>query len=205
MAMKKKEKFHHGDLRNALVKAAVYLLDTEGERGVTIRAVARETGVSHAAPSNHFPNRQALMTALSKELFEDMSAYILSAVANASASPEARLLAFTDALMEYGLDHPARYKLLWKADIVNSEDQALQQTMDGLYDEFTVIVGDLYNSGSQDVETAAVALWSMCQGYTSMRLDGVFIPKHDTVSGLPRHKAMIRAYIDGLKKGAPKS
>ncbi len=57
--------YHHGDLRRALLAAALALLDEGGVEAVTIRAVARRTGVTHAAPANHFRGREARRTARS--------------------------------------------------------------------------------------------------------------------------------------------
>ena len=75
MANQKRQSFHHGNLREALLQASLSLLDSGGPEGVTIRAVARETGVSHAAPVNHFKDREALLTGLAVQLFGGRSRF----------------------------------------------------------------------------------------------------------------------------------
>ena len=74
--------FHHGNLRQALLEAALDLLDAEGTAGVTIRAAAAKAGVSHAAPANHFKDRKALLTAVAKTQFELISERINSGLAS---------------------------------------------------------------------------------------------------------------------------
>lgn len=199
MSLKKRDKFHHGDLREALLSAAEGLLDEGGTDKVTIRAVARATGVSHAAPGNHFADRKALLTALCTRFFTDLRNTIAHAMSLADGSAEERLFTFMDALVEYGLAHKERYRLLWQPNMINSEDTALQQMMDGLYDDFTDIIKERYTDGTYDMDTIAVALWSMCHGYVAMRADNMFVPMDDSKTKLPRHRAMISSYLKGLQ------
>jgi len=62
--MAKKTNYHHGDLKNALLDAALALLEETGPDSLSLRAVANRVGVSHAAPEHHFPTRKHLLTAL---------------------------------------------------------------------------------------------------------------------------------------------
>ncbi len=64
--------YHHGDLRNGLLDAARSILEEESLAALTLRAVARKAGVSHAAPYRHFPNHEALLVELSIEGFEEL-------------------------------------------------------------------------------------------------------------------------------------
>jgi AcrR family transcriptional regulator len=193
-----------GALRPALLAAARTLLDREGADAVTIRAVARACGVSHAAPANHFADRRSLLTALAAELFADLAETMENALAGAPQNPAnkgfgtARLTAFGEALVAYGLAHPERYRLLWRRDLLDGEDAALQGTMDRLYARLLEELSALPLPAGKDPETAAVGLWSLCHGYISMRLDGNFIARRDKESGAPRHSAMIANYLAAL-------
>ena len=62
--------YHHGDLRNGLLEAARAILEEQSLSALTLRAVARRAGVSHAAPYRHFPNHEALLVELSVEGFQ---------------------------------------------------------------------------------------------------------------------------------------
>jgi len=64
--------YHHGDLRNGLLEAARTILEEESLSALTLRAVARKAGVSHAAPYRHFPNHEALLVELSIEGFDEL-------------------------------------------------------------------------------------------------------------------------------------
>src|ERR1700742_4960832 len=64
--------YHHGDLRNGLLEAARAILEEESLAALTLRAVARRAGVSHAAPYRHFPNHEALLVELSVEGFDEL-------------------------------------------------------------------------------------------------------------------------------------
>src|SRR5271155_1379973 len=71
--------YHHGDLRNGLLEAARAILEEESLAALTLRAVARKAGVSHAAPYRHFPNHEALLVELGVEGFQELRQYIAEA------------------------------------------------------------------------------------------------------------------------------
>jgi len=198
MSPTKKTKFHHGDLRNALLVSAKELLDSEGENGVTIRAVARKTGVSHAAPVNHFADRKALLTALSVVLFEELHTSIKASISK-QQNKEERVHAFVNSCVIYGLSHPERYKLLWRQELFETDNPALQAVMNCLYADFMETLSGLVDETKCDLNTVAVTLWSMFHGYTSMRLNGMFEPMTDTHTNEARHEAMFRSYIKSLR------
>src|SRR4051812_3232853 len=75
--------YHHGDLRNGLLDAARAILEEETLAALTLRAVARKAGVSHAAPYRHFPNHEALLVELSIEGFDELR----EAIAEAAKAP----------------------------------------------------------------------------------------------------------------------
>src|SRR6201993_3386632 len=71
--------YHHGDLRNGLLDAARAILEEQSLGALTLRAVARRAGVSHAAPYRHFPNHEALLVELSLEGFAELKQFISDA------------------------------------------------------------------------------------------------------------------------------
>jgi len=73
------KRYHHGDLRNALLEAARALLEEGPFADLSLRAVARRAGVSHAAPYRHFPNHEALLVELALEGFYELRAEIVEA------------------------------------------------------------------------------------------------------------------------------
>ena len=78
-AMDKKKSYHHGDLRRALIEAALQVIREDGIRGLTLRETARRAGVSHAAPAYHFKDLSGLLAAVAQKGFEDLYAAMTSA------------------------------------------------------------------------------------------------------------------------------
>ncbi|MFN4228446.1 TetR/AcrR family transcriptional regulator [Parvibaculum sp.] len=189
--------YHHGNLREALVDAAFALLDEGGAEAVTIRAVARRAGVTHAAPANHFADRKALLTALASRIFEDLSREISRRLARAGDGLEARLRVFADAVLRFGLASPHRYRLIWRWDALDGADATLQGAMDAIYD---CLIAELSVQGSEalDPHSRTIALWSMVHGYVSMRIEGNLVPGRDKVTGEPREKAIVTALLEGI-------
>src|ERR1043166_5084056 len=80
--------YHHGDLREALLKAAERVLERDGLAGLTLRAVAREAGVSHAAPTHHFGDLTGLVSELAAIGFRQFNAAMKAAIDSAMTLPE---------------------------------------------------------------------------------------------------------------------
>src|SRR3954451_7072520 len=83
--------YHHGNLREALLDAGERALETGGVQNLSLRELAREVGVSHAAPRRHFPDKQALLDALALGGFERLGTAMASAMAAAGPDFDARL------------------------------------------------------------------------------------------------------------------
>src|SRR3954469_21951019 len=83
--------YHHGALRDALLTAAETVLERDGLQGLTLRAVAREAGVSHAAPTHHFGDLTGLLSELAAIGFRRFGAAMRSAAASGSTPRETAL------------------------------------------------------------------------------------------------------------------
>jgi AcrR family transcriptional regulator len=98
------------------VEAAVEVLEEEGLTGLTLRAVARRAGLSHAAPYNHFADREALLAAVAAEGFHRLGEAIAAAAAG-DADPRARLRALARGYLSFPAAHPGLYRLMFGAEI----------------------------------------------------------------------------------------
>ena len=83
--------YHHGDLRQALLDRAAEVIEAQGIEAVTIRGLARDLGVSHAAPNRHFKSRADLLTALAAEGYAALRSATLSAAEDVGDDPWIRL------------------------------------------------------------------------------------------------------------------
>src|SRR3954468_10574405 len=97
--------YHHGGLRDALLEAAERVLERDGLGGLTLRAVAREAGVSHAAPAHHFADLTGLVSELAAVGFRQFNAAMAAAGATAT-SPLERASARAKAYVAYAQAHP---------------------------------------------------------------------------------------------------
>jgi AcrR family transcriptional regulator len=101
--------YHHGNLRAALLSAAESALAEGGD--LSLRALARDVGVSHAAPRRHFPDKQALLDALAEDGFERLGASLREA--SDDEDFEAWLLGFARAYVTFAVEHATLLDLMW--------------------------------------------------------------------------------------------
>ena len=105
--------YHHGNLREALLRAGEDALESGGAQGLSLRELAREVGVSHAAPRRHFPDRQALLDALAESGFGRLEAALAEAVAAAGPDFDARLAGLARAYIGFATARPALIGLMF--------------------------------------------------------------------------------------------
>lgn len=188
--------YHHGDLAQALLDAAQSLLDAGGVEAVTVRAVAREAGVAHSAPANHFKDRAALLAALATRIFQELTTEVGTALRVSSRSPRARLHAIADVVVQYALRHPHRYRLLWRGENFAAEKSPAEIAGAVLYDAVKEILGGAGTETS--IDSQVIAAWSLIHGYVSLRLEGTLVEGSDEVSGKSRAAAIVDVLIDGV-------
>jgi AcrR family transcriptional regulator len=112
--------YHHGDLRNGLLEAARAILEEESLAALTLRAVARKAGVSHAAPYRHFPNHEALLVELSIEGFEELRESLVEA-AKAHGNESDKIANIGAAYMRFVAQRPALARLMFGGQLPNRD------------------------------------------------------------------------------------
>ena len=195
--LKKTATYHHGNLKQELITAALTLLDEQGIDGVGIRQVARAVGVAHSAPANHFKNKQALYTALATESFAGLLQTLQTQLTE-GLGPEKSIHVFCQCLLNFALDHPHRYSLMWRKDCVNAGDSALMAAMEAVYQRLLSVLAKQAQQKRVDVESQAIAVWSLIHGYVSLRLDGNLGTGRDAVTGAERSSAIVDVLLEGL-------
>src|SRR5262252_11222873 len=110
-ARKPQNTYHHGDLREALVQAALREAEQGGPEAISIKALARELGVSQPAPYRHFADREALLQAVTAEAFRQFTAIMRAAIDQPSA--RAKPSRFAQAALESGLKRNGISRLLF--------------------------------------------------------------------------------------------
>jgi AcrR family transcriptional regulator len=186
---------HHGALKPVLVEAGLGLLDSEGVEAVTIRAVARQAGVSHAAPVNHFPDRRALLTAIATHCFEELKRAIANTEFRRLPTARERIFALIDAFYAYGLARPNRYRLMWRQDLLDAADPAIKGLTDDVFDLVARSLASFEDPPRISAMSRIVAVCSAIHGYVLLRIDGNFDSYVDERTGQPRHYAIVEALL----------
>ena len=106
-------RYHHGNLRAALLERAARTVDAGGVQALSLRELAREAGVSHAAPRRHFPDRQALLDALAQDGFERLGGELTRAIEGAGPAFGPRLHALAQAYVGFATRHSALLELMY--------------------------------------------------------------------------------------------
>ncbi len=160
--------YHHGNLPDALISAAEDLLDSEGIEAVTLRAVARQAGVSQAAPYHHFKDKNSLLGAVARRGFEHLIE-VMQARAEKHAPEEDNLTSYGIGYVEFSIDNPSAFSLMFGPafDFETIDDPALIETASnafhlleqGLADHIGVPVSD-----TKEFKTATLTAWSLVHG-----------------------------------------
>lgn len=190
--MNNSRSYHHGNLKEELLDAAVKLLDKDGIEAIGIRQVAKVVGVAHSAPANHFKNKRALLLAVNNRVVNHLVTTVQNKMADIEASEEP-IQKFSAIVLEYGLKYPNRYRLVWGSEF------ELDEAMEKIYQILVDLLQDSAVLKNVDVESQAIALWSLIHGYVSLRLDKHLDTGQDDVTGLARQSAIIDVIINGLR------
>lgn len=169
--------YYGGDLRRELLEEALELIGREGPSAVSLRSLARRLGVSHAAPANHFPDKAALFTAIATEGFELLGAAITEAAdqAGPDATAGQRFRAAGRAYTGFALAHPAHFAVMWRRDLLHTDDPALAAAGDATFALLLAAVRDVQAEGwaaGADPQTVAFLAWSVVHGLATLWLGG---------------------------------
>jgi AcrR family transcriptional regulator len=152
-----KLKYHHGDLKHAILEASLELIAQHGLEGLTLRAVAQRLGVSHAAPVYHFATRADLIGALAERGFVGFSKALDAAF---QGEVKGRLLRVGRAYLEFALANPSLYRIIFGSELSSASTlsaeltQASQRALDFL---------------AQAAGPHAILCWAVVHGLVGLR------------------------------------
>ena len=167
--------YHHGNLRAALLARAVEVVDERGAADLSLRELARDVGVSHAAPRRHFADRQALLDALAVEGFDRLGEDLRAAVDRAGPAFDARLEELARAYLAFATRHAALLELMWAAKRRHESD-ALHAAANHSLATMLDVIADAQASGELapgDRERVAIPIFATLQGLTAMANGGM--------------------------------
>src|ERR1700722_11116177 len=165
--MSPKATYHHGDLRAALVRAAIDLLEESGESALSLRAVARRAGVSPAAPYRHYADREALVSAVAAVGYRELAERL--AAAHPSPSTAEQLAGVAIAYVQFALDRPALFRIMFGEPCDRDNDERIAATA-AVSQYVRAIVERTFPQA--DAEALATAIWALVHGLAFLYLDG---------------------------------
>jgi AcrR family transcriptional regulator len=180
--------YHHGALREAMLAAAERILEREGLPALTLRAAAREAGVSHAAPAHHFGDLTGLLSELAALGFRRFREALVVA-ADRETGPGERLDAMGNAYVSFAKRYRGMFTLMFRSERLDTTRPALSDAMDAAGSTLAQAVGaqrgETIVKGAPSLAQAAgiVRAWAVVHGLAVLLLDGRL---NAILSNLPR-------------------
>jgi AcrR family transcriptional regulator len=170
--------YHHGDLKNALIKAGLQLLVEKGVNGLNLREVARRAGVTHAAPYRHFADKEALIAAMAEEGFQRLAQQIGAASTTAPQSATEKLIALGDAYIRFAVEQPDSFRLMFSYTIARrAQYPTLYTAAKRGFHLLESIIEDGQAAGEfllEDSTALTKSVWSMMHGLATLLVEGQF-------------------------------
>lgn len=161
--------YHHGDLRRAILDAALEVIAISGPGAVSLRDLARRAGVSHAAPAHHFKDKAGLLTAIAVEGNEILA---LSLTEGLAEDPD-DLRGLGARYVRFALDHPAHFEVMFRPDLYHQDAPEMvaakarpAKVLRGAVDALSA------QRQGPDAELARLAAWSLAHGFVTLARSG---------------------------------
>ncbi len=178
----KNDAYHHGDLRSALLNAAVELAAEKGLQGLSLRECARRAGVSHAAPYRHFEDKNALLAAIAAEGSQRLADAGRAAMEGVT-DPSERLDAYGVAYVRFALANPVHFRVMFTSECVEGDPparvddsgDASEAAEPDPNDAFGLLVkaaAEATGTEGEDALLAGFASWCVPHGLAMLLLDG---------------------------------
>ena len=174
----KKASYHHGALRDALIRSAREILESQGYEALTLRAAARRAGVSQAAPYNHFADKAALLAAIAAQGFKEFAAAMRHEM-SAAADPQGRLNATGIAYVAFATSNPGLFKLMFGSSVhQTSGDAHLDAARTSAYEVLREAVHSAQSEPRDAMhdELESLRSWAFVHGLSTMINAGTIAP-----------------------------
>ncbi|WP_405881941.1 TetR/AcrR family transcriptional regulator [Streptomyces sp. NBC_01136] len=154
--------YHHGDLRRAILSAALDVIAADGPSALSLRDLARRAGVSHAAPAHHFKDRTGLLTAIAAEGHELLSATLAEATDLRDAGVH---------YVRFAREHPAHFQVMFTPELLRENDLELTTARALTADRLRTAVSTASGVSDEiDPRLAGIAAWSLAHGFATLLL-----------------------------------
>jgi AcrR family transcriptional regulator len=163
--------YHHGDLRDAMVQAAMREAERGGPEAISIKALAKELGVSQPAPYRHFADREALLAAVTAEAFRQFSAMLRQEIRK--PSKKSKLSRLAQATLAFGLRRNGVYRLMFVSRIMASAPKD-SELRDAGAETFALVLEALESPAVGLIrERHALKIWASLHGVVMLAEQGL--------------------------------
>ena len=201
--------YHHGNLREALIHAALALIAKKGAAGFTFAEAARFAGVSPAAPYRHFRDRDELMASVALRGFEQFEAALARAWDDGRPDAFVALERLGNAYLEFARTQPAIYSAMFEAGVPVGADPALREAGDRAFAVLRVaankICATMPAAGRPPALMVALHIWAMAHGTASLFDRGDGARRALPMSPAELLAAQVLVYLRGLGAQAPRT
>ena len=195
--------YHHGDLERALVDAAIEIVRKSGTAPLSLRAIARAAGVSHAAPYHHFQDRHSLLRAVSDRAMSLLCAAMQETSARYRHDPLRQFQAEGVAYVLFAVKEPHLFRLIFTVDDVRLLPfirQQCQQTFGGVR---RLVQEAIVQAEPNEIDTIAVAAWSLVHGVAQLALARQFGERIEDIESAARQVTSM--FLTGMMARTPGS
>ena len=164
--------YHHGNLRQAVLAAAVDAITEVGPAGLSLRDLARRAGVSHAAPAHHFGDKAGVLTALAAEGFQ-----LLADALDAAEQRTHDFLEVGVAYVRFAVHHRAHFEVMFRPDLYRPDDPEVLAARERATKALSGGIGSLPSGrAGPDPRIAGIAAWSLVHGFATLWLNRALAP-----------------------------
>ena len=197
-------RYHHGDLRSALVDAAIDVIAERGARGFSLAEASRRLGVTTAAPYRHFADRDELLATVAVRALGVFAAMLADA-ADAAGAPAQRLAAMAGAYVRFAAQQRPLFDTLYSSGLDKSRYPELQRAWEPV-DALLAVVREVCDGDAAEAEALADAVEASAHGYATLLIDGEYGEGPDAVNAAAaKATASARALIAGRQALRPTS
>jgi len=171
---RRRESYHHGDLKRALTSAALSLVAEKGPKGFTLTEAARRAGVSAAAPYRHFADKAELLASVAEQGFCELHAE-LAAAADRVSDPKERVTELGRTYVRWAIAHPDHYQVMFGAESLKVEQPGMAVAGEQAFGDLLGAITQCQDAGivaAQDPREVAAPLWSLVHGIASLAIGG---------------------------------
>ena len=169
------DKYHHGDLRNALIEESIKMINSSGEESVSMRKLAQRCGVSMAAPYAHFKNKEEMINAIKEYVEEAFTKYLEAAISQIENDIEKKIIVLGNAYITFFIENPEYFTFLFSRGYIHanldykSSDENDFKPFKILKDLCTIYFEKKKPELSDhEKELEIIRIWASVQGVTSI-------------------------------------